>query len=331
MITLGIETSCDETSCAVLRGKRQVLANVVSSSLKKHQPFGGVVPEIASRHCLEAIDIVYRETLARAGISQDQIGLIAVTRGPGLAGSLLVGVSFAKALGYSLKIPLVAVNHLESHLDANFIESGKPRGPFIGLLVSGGHTTLVRYEKGNYDLLGKTLDDAVGEAYDKVAKVLGLDYPGGPEIDRIAKKGDPKAVSFTSPKLKGKYHFSFSGIKTAVLYRVRGRKLPRKELEDLCAGFQESVVGWIVRKTIAACEETQTRILVAGGGVIANSLLRERLLEESRKRKIKLFLPPLAYTTDNAAMVARNGVDRFSKNGPSGFAFSADPNLKIGN
>ncbi|HNV86020.1 MAG TPA: tRNA (adenosine(37)-N6)-threonylcarbamoyltransferase complex transferase subunit TsaD [Candidatus Omnitrophota bacterium] len=331
MITLGIETSCDETSCAVLEGRNKVLSNIVSSSLKKHRPFGGVVPEIASRHCLEAIDIVYREALDRAGISPDQIRLIAVTQGPGLAGSLLVGVSFAKALGYSLKIPLVAVNHLEAHLDANFIESGKPRRPFVGLLVSGGHTTLIRHEKGRFQLLGKTLDDAVGEAYDKVAKVLGLAYPGGPEIDRLAKRGDPEAVSFTAPKLKGKYCFSFSGIKTAVLYRVRGRKLSRRELEDLCAGFQESVVSWIVRKAVAACEETRTRILVAGGGVIANSLLRERLLAETRKHKIKLFLPPLAYTTDNAAMVARNGIDRFSKNGPSGFGFSADPNLKIGN
>lgn len=330
MITLGIETSCDETSCALLEGRSRVLSNVVSSSLKRHVPFGGVVPEIASRHCLEAVDIVYRKALEEANVSREKIDLIAVTQGPGLVGSLLVGVSFARALAYGLKKPLVPVNHLEAHLDANFIDSGKPRKPFVGLLVSGGHTTLVCHEKGKYRLIGRTLDDAAGEAYDKVAKALGLAYPGGPVIDRLAREGDAEALQFTRPKMKTKYDFSFSGIKTAVYYHVRERKLSGKEVRDLCASFQRTVVGWIVEKALAACRQTGCRVLVTGGGVTANSLLRERLIQAGKEHKIRLFIPPLAYTTDNAAMVARNGVDKIKKFGPIKPDFSTDPNLKIG-
>lgn len=330
MITLGIETSCDETSCAVLKGKNEILSNIVSSSLEKHQAYGGVVPEIASRHCLEAIDIVYKSALKKAAIREREIGLIAVTRGPGLIGSLLVGVSFAKALSFGWKIPLVGVNHLEAHLDANFIEERKPVKPYVGLIVSGGHSTLVYHEKGSYRLLGETVDDAVGEAYDKVAKILGLGYPGGPVIDKLAAEGDSKAVKFTKPKIDRKLDFSFSGIKTAVLYHVEKNKpLPEKAVKDLCASFQFACVEWLVEKTMSACEQENCKIVVTGGGVTANSYLRKRLAEEAEKRKIKVYIPPFKYTTDNAAMIARNGVERFCGNGAR-LDMAADPNLGIG-
>jgi len=330
MITLGIETSCDETSCAVLKGKNEILSNIVSSSLEKHQAYGGVVPEIASRHCLEAIDIVYKSALKKAAIREREIGLIAVTRGPGLIGSLLVGVSFAKALSFGWKIPLVGVNHLEAHLDANFIEERKLVKPYVGLIVSGGHSTLVYHEKSSYRLLGETVDDAVGEAYDKVAKILGLGYPGGPVIDRLAAEGDSKAVKFTKPKIDRKLDFSFSGIKTAVLYHVEKNKpLSETALKDLCASFQFACVEWLVEKTMAACEQENCKIVVTGGGVTANSYLRKRLAEEAEKRKIKVYIPPFKYTTDNAAMIARNGVERFCGNGAR-LDMAADPNLGIG-
>lgn len=338
MITLGIETSCDETSCAVLQGAQEVLSNVVSSSLERHRPYGGVVPEIASRHCLEAIDLVYRRAIEEAGIREKEINLIAVTRGPGLIGSLLVGVSFAKALAFGWKVPVAPVNHLEAHLDANFIEEERPKKPFVGLLVSGGHTALVYHEKGAYRLLGETVDDAVGEAYDKVAKMLEMGYPGGPPIDRLAASGNPKAVKFTKPKMDRKLDFSFSGIKTAVYYYVeQARELSEEAKRDLCASFQEAVVGWLVEKTLAACDETDCRTVVTGGGVTANSSLRRRLLEEGRKRQIKVFIPPFKYTTDNAAMVARNGYEKFfgsngdgrSRSADPEAEWAADPNLKI--
>ena len=352
MYTLGIETSCDETACAVVKDRDQILANVISSSLARHKPFGGVVPEIASRHCLEAIDIVYEEALRKARIKPNQIDLIAVTRGPGLIGSIFVGVSFAKALSFSLDIPIVGVNHIEAHLEANFIGRKKP-ARFIGLIVSGGHTSLVRHRKGRYDLLGETIDDAIGEAYDKVAKILNLGYPGGPVIDRLAQKGNPRLFSFTKPKQEGRFDFSFSGIKTAVLQLVErtslrgsvprkaeaisGKRLlrrcaPRNDgfIRDLCTSFQETVMQWIAQKTILACEEQKIKAVVVGGGVSANSRLRGLLSEEARMRGIELFLPPFELTTDNAAMIARLGYSLFRKGKRSDFQMIADPSLTIG-
>ncbi len=332
MYTLGIETSCDETACAILKGNDQILANIISSSLAHHKPFGGVVPEIASRHCLEAIDLVYRETLLKARLKPNQIDLIAVTKGPGLIGSIFVGVSFAKALSFSLDIPLIGVNHIEAHLEANFIGKKKPN-QFIGLIVSGGHTSLVRYQNNHYDLLGETIDDAIGEAYDKVAKILGLGYPGGPVIDRLARSGNPKAFSFTKPKQEGRFDFSFSGIKTAVLnlYK-RNQKNFRSEkfLKDFCASFQEAVMQWVLQKTILACEAEKIKAIVVGGGVSANSRLRESLEEESRLKGIELFLPSFELTTDNAAMIARLGYSLFRKGKRSDFQMIADPSLTIG-
>ncbi len=331
MYTLGIETSCDETACAILKGDSQILANVISSSLAHHTPFGGVVPEIASRHCLEAIDLVYQRTLRKARLKPKQIDLIAVTRGPGLIGSIFVGVSFAKALSFSLEIPLIGVNHIEAHLEANFITRKKPSA-FIGLIVSGGHTSLVRYQKNHYHLLGETVDDAIGEAYDKVAKILGLGYPGGPVIDRLAQKGNPKSFSFTQPKQEGRFDFSFSGIKTAVLnlYERNQRKFrSQKFLQDFCASFQEAVMQWVTQKTILACREERIKNIVVGGGVSANLRLRELLRDEVRTRGIELFIPSFELTTDNAAMVARLGYSLFRKGLRSDFKMAADPSLKI--
>ena len=351
MYTLGIETSCDETACAVLKNGDDILANVISSSLAKHRPFGGVVPEIASRHCLEAIDLVYQKALSKARLKPKHIDLIAVTQGPGLIGSIFVGVSFAKALSFSLDIPLIGVNHIEAHLEANFIANQKPK-TFIGLIVSGGHTSLVVYRNDKYHLLGETVDDAIGEAYDKVAKILSLGYPGGPIVDRLAREGNPKAVSFTKPKQEGRFDFSFSGIKTAVLNlcehksSLRGAKrrsnlrsgiasasfglLPRNDVRNICASFQEAVMNWVVEKTIRAAREEMVKSIVVGGGVSANSKLRELLASEAKAYGMELLMPPFSLTTDNAAMIARLGYTLFKRGRRSDFDMMADPSLTIG-
>ncbi len=348
MLTLGIETSCDETSCSVLKGTNVVLSNVVSSSLFRHQPFGGVVPEIASRHCLEQIDVVFQEALKQAGIKASELDLIAVTQGPGLIGSLLVGVCFAKALSYQLNIPLMAVNHLEAHLVAPWISKAEAPAQlpkeepsrFIGLLVSGGHTSLSYHEKNKAVLMGETVDDAVGEAYDKVAKILGLGYPGGPIIDKMAKEGNPKAFLFTKPKQKNRFDFSFSGVKTAVLYQVQGHQslraqrsnphseiasgkkhprnddssLPHSFVCDIAASFQEAAVRWLVDKTLDAVTFKHASDIVVGGGVSANSHLRKTLTEEGERLALRVWFPPLWLTTDNAAMIARRGFEMFQQN-----------------
>ena len=342
MLTLGIETSCDETSCAVLRNGDKILSNVVSSSFAKHRPFGGVVPEIASRHCLEQIDYVFSGALREAKVSGSDLDLIAVTYGPGLVGSLLVGLSFAKALAYQLRIPFVGVNHLEGHLAANFIGIRPAPDEFVGLTVSGGHTELTYHRKGSVEILGSTVDDAVGEAYDKTAKLLGLGYPGGPVIDRLAQKGNPKVFRFTKPKQDGRFDFSFSGIKTAVRDLVGGvtdsARLTSQPgsgsnasfLVDLCASFQETVAGWLVEKTIDACRAKRVKDVVVGGGVSANSRLRSLLNEEAKPYGIHVGFPPLSLTVDNAAMIARRGWELHRQGKHSDWKISANPNLKIG-
>lgn len=343
MLTLGIETSCDETSCAVLKDGDTILSNIVSSSLAKHRPFGGVVPEIASRHCLEQIDFVFKAALQEARISRKKIDLIAVTHGPGLVGSILVGLSFAKALAYALKIPFVGVNHLEGHLSANFIGIPPTSGEFVGLIVSGGHTELTHHQNRNIKILGSTVDDAIGEAYDKVAKLLGLGYPGGPVIDRLAQKGNSKVFHFTKPKQEGRFDFSFSGIKTAVRdivsevgarrprpLRGWGNHAPTFNVADLCASFQGAVVSWLVAKTIDACRFKKMKDVVAGGGVSANSRLRSLLAEEARPYGIRVWFPPLSLTVDNAAMIARRGWELYREGRRSDWYLSAHPNLKIG-
>lgn len=330
MITLGIETSCDETSVAVLKGRDTILSNIVSSSLFRHQPFGGVVPEIASRHCLEQIDFVFQEALTQAKIKSKQIDLITVTEGPGLIGSLFVGISFAKALAYQLKKPLVGVNHLDAHLVANFIGEKEP-GKYIGLLVSGGHTSLSYHQKGKIKLLGSTVDDAAGEAYDKVAKLLGLGYPGGPVMDKLAAKGDAHAFKFTRPKQKGRFDFSFSGIKTAVLYQVqKTNSHPDSFVRDMAASFQYSVVNWLVEKTLDAAVYKKVRHIVIGGGVSANSALREVLPARAKELGIEVRFPAFALTVDNAAMIARRGLELYQKGKRSNLKLMGKANLVMG-
>ena len=330
MLTLGIETSCDETACAVLKNGNRVLSSVVSSSLIQHKPFGGVVPEIASRHCLEQIDFVFKTALEKARVSKEDLDLIAVTRGPGLVGSLLVGLSFAKALAYQLGIPFVGVNHLEAHLAANFLRDLSPRGKFVGLIVSGGHTELTYHQNGSVQILGSTVDDAVGEAYDKSAKLLGLGYPGGPVIDRLARKGNPKTFRFTRPKQAGRFDFSFSGIKTAVRYLRSNPRWDSRQVADLCASFQETVTRWLVEKTIDACRFKKVNQVMVGGGVSANSRLRALLPQEAAPYGIRAYFPPFSLTIDNGAMIARRGWELYRAGKRSDWKISANPNLKIG-
>jgi N6-L-threonylcarbamoyladenine synthase len=331
--TLGIETSCDETSCSVLKGKDTILSNVVSSSLFRHKKFGGVVPEIASRHCMEQIQCVFEESLQEAKIKAQDLDLIAVTQGPGLIGSLLVGVSFAKALAYQLGIPLVGVNHMEAHLVANFFGAPEPKR-YIGLLVSGGHTMLTFCEKGKIHILGETVDDAVGEAYDKVAKIMGLSYPGGPILDKLAREGNPRAFQFTKPKQDDRFSFSFSGVKTAVLYQFQDPKTGKPNpqapsVKDVAASFQHSVIGWLVEKALDACEFKGATDIVVGGGVSANSYLREKLTREAAAQGIKVWFPPFVLSTDNAAMIARRGFELYQQGKRSKLNMTGDPALSM--
>ena len=309
MNVLGIETSCDETASSVVRDGRNVLSNTISSSASLHNKYGGVIPEIASRSHLELIDYVVEDSLRQAGLKLKEIGLISVTENPGLPGSLLVGVSFAKALAFSLNKPLIEVDHLKAHLYSSFLDTRPPSLPAIGLVVSGGHTSLFYIDKKfNCKLLGSTLDDAAGEAYDKVAKILGLGYPGGPIIDRLAKKGDPEKIKFSCDGRSGSLDFSFSGIKTAVLYYVRKQKKLSKNLVcDIAASFQDAVVGSIVKKSMLACRTKKINTLIVGGGVISNSSLRDKLLQCSHLEGVKVYFPPVNLCVDNAAMVAGMG------------------------
>lgn len=331
MITLGIETSCDETSCAILENGGSILSNITSSSFKKHQPYGGIVPEIASRHSLEQIHFVLREVLREARKKLSEIDLIAVTCGPGLIGSLLVGISFARAMAFARKMDLIGVNHLEAHLEANFIGRRWTKEPFLGLVVSGGHTLLVLHHHGKYRRLGETVDDAIGEAYDKVAKLMGLGYPGGPILDRLAKDGNPHRFRFTKPKMDDELDFSFSGIKTAILHLVQDLKNDlKKETSNLAASFQQAVISWLIEGVRKACLKTGVKTVLVGGGVSANSLLRSRLVEMTREMNLSILIPPLPLTNDNAAMIAKSGYERFRRGIRSDLALEAQANLRIG-
>lgn len=330
MITLGIESSCDETACAVLRNENELLSNIVATSLDKHKEFGGIVPEIASRETLKCIDAVYRKALEAAKIEQEEIDLIALTKGPGLIGSLLVGLSFGKALSYGLNIPFIGVSHLEAHLSGAFIDKKRPEAPFIGLVISGGHTSLVHSRDGRYVPIGATVDDAVGEAFDKVAKILGLGFPGGPIIDDLAKRGNPDAIKFTKPKLKNDFDFSYSGIKTAVLYYKKDLADWESRVNDICASFQKAAISWLVEKTMLACEKKKVGCVVVGGGVSANSLFREEIKKETKKRDYDLFLPELKFTNDNAAMIAKLGYEEFRRGRGSELNLGAVATMPLG-
>lgn len=314
-IILGIESSCDDTSAAVIRDGF-LLSNVIASQ-DVHKAFGGVVPELASRaHELNIVPVV-SEALSRAGVSRDELTAIAFTRGPGLLGSLLVGTSFAKAMGVALDIPLVMVNHLQGHVLAGFVkqpdkENRHPSFPYLCLLVSGGNSQIVKVNSPlDFEILGQTIDDAVGEAFDKCSKMMGLGYPGGPVIDRLAKQGDPLRFKFTKPHIPG-LDYSFSGVKTSLLYFVRDEmakdpEFMEKNKEDICASFQKTLIDILMDKLVKAAKETGIKEITIGGGVSANSGLRARVEEEGRRRGWNTYLPEFKFTTDNAAMIAIAG------------------------
>jgi N6-L-threonylcarbamoyladenine synthase len=336
MIVLGIETSCDETSAAIVVDGT-VRSNVISSQLV-HQKYGGVVPELASRAHQRLIIQVVEEALTRAGVEKEDVGGIAATYGPGLAGALLVGLNFAKGLAYALHVPFVGINHMEGHLYSNFLGEHQPSYPFLSLIVSGGHTMLVYVaSEFQHRVLGQTRDDAAGEAFDKVSKMLGLGYPGGPAIDRHARAGNPQAIRFPRSFLEeGSYDFSFSGVKTSVLYYLREHALNGKgdgiepgKLADICAGFQCSVIDVLVAKTLRAAREMNVRDITVAGGVSANSELRRRLEMETRAGGFRLFYPPLQYCMDNGAMIAYVGWLRLRQGSVSGMDLTAVPNLEI--
>lgn len=308
MVVLGIESSCDETAAAVVKNGR-LLSNVIASQIDIHSPYGGVVPEIASRKHLEVIHPVIRQALNDAGVALPEIEGIAVTCGPGLIGSLLIGLSTAKALAMALNVPVIGVNHLEGHIAAVFVSGDVPSFPFIALVVSGGHTSVYRVENfRDFRLIGQTRDDAAGEAFDKAAKLLNLGYPGGVVIDRMAKKGNPQAVAFPRA-MKDSPDFSFSGLKTSLLtmLKKRGRDFDQDELPDIAASYQEAIVDTLVEKTVRAAEENAIDQIVVCGGVAANSRLREKFGQAAADKKMTLFVPPIVLCTDNAAMVAAIG------------------------
>lgn len=307
MKVLAFESSCDETSVAVVENGREVLSNVIASQIDTHKKFGGVVPEIASRQHVEAINTVLKEGLDEADVDLDDIDLIAATKGPGLIGALLVGLSAGKALALAENKPFVGVNHIEGHVCANYISSRDLEPPFVGLIISGGHTYSIEVKDYiDFTLYGRTVDDAVGEAFDKVARSLGLPYPGGPVIDKLAKEGK-ETIEFPRVMIKDEnYNFSFSGLKTAVLNYLNSSKLRGEEIvvEDVCKSFQEAVVDVLLEKTFRLAKEKKLDKVVLSGGVSANSRIREAFVEKGKKENIKIFYPDLKLCTDNAAMIA---------------------------
>ena len=326
-LVLAIETSCDETAAAVVADGTTVLSSVVSSQVDLHARYGGVVPEIASRAHVELLTPAVAQALVESGIEGHQLNAVAATVGPGLAGALLVGISAAKAYSLAWKLPFIGVNHMEAHLYACFLEEPDLKPPLVVLLVSGGHTMLVAMDDhGRYRLMGSTVDDAVGEAFDKVARVMGLGYPGGPAIDRAALTGDPTAVRFPRAMPEG-YDFSFSGLKTAVIRYVREN--PDTPIADVAASFQAAVVDVLVAKSKRAVEEVGATGLCLCGGVAANSLLRERVLDLCTSEDLRCFLPSRSMCTDNAAMVAAAAWWRYRSDGPTSLEIGAQPNLRL--
>lgn len=332
-LTLALETSCDETSAAVIQDGRTVLANVISSQIPVHQRFGGVVPEIASRKHIERVIPVVDECLKQAGIPLAEISHIGVTYGPGLVGALLVGVAAAKALAYSLDIPLIGVNHLEGHIYANFLANPELEPPFVALVVSGGHTSLVHVKDYNaFRLLGQTRDDAAGEAFDKVARVMGLPYPGGPQIDRLAAEGSAEAIAF--PRAlheKGNFEFSFSGLKSAVFNYINSAKQKGETYSkaDVAASFQNAVVDVLIDKSLQAVESAGADTLVLAGGVAANGLLKKRLKECAARAGVRFYYPTAILCTDNAAMIGCRAYYQYRAGDYANLYLNAVPNLKL--
>ena len=327
-VVLAVETSCDETAAAVVMGGNDVLSSVVSSQIDVHARFGGVVPEVASRAHLETVVPVVRRALAESGIDAARVDAVAATAGPGLIGALLVGVSAAKGLALAWDRPFIGVNHLEAHMYAGLLDHPGLPLPAVVLLVSGGHTMLVHMRgPGDYAILGRTVDDAAGEAYDKVARWLGLGYPGGPAIDRLASEGDPAAVAFPRAMMHDGLDFSFSGLKTAVVNHVR--RNPGMSNADVAASFQAAVVDVLCTKALRAAAETRVQAVVLGGGVAANSLLRSEMTRRGTEAGITVALPSREMCTDNAAMIAAAAWHRLSADGPMGLDCGAWPNLRL--
>lgn len=343
MLILGIDTSCDDTSASVVEDGRKILSNIVSSQEGIHKRYGGIVPELASRRHIEMIWPVVDEALRTADTALGGVSAVAVCHGPGLIGSLLVGCSFAKAVCYSKGIPLVAVNHLEGHIFSCFLDERRPVGgsalpqwlpdfPFISLIVSGGHTSLYRVDGfGKYKELGRTRDDAAGEAYDKVSKLLGLGYPGGPAIDRLAQNGDPGAIDFPRAYLPGSLDFSFSGLKTAVVNFLRSNVLypPTAELCDIAASFQAAIVDVLLRKTEWAIREEGIKRIALSGGVAANSALRKEFARMAEEKGVEVFFPSMHLCTDNAAMIASAGYHHFIANDIAGMSLNPEAYLPL--
>lgn len=331
---LAIESSCDETAASVIKNGREVLSNIISSQIDTHKAFGGVVPEIASRKHIEIIDFVIDEALNVAKKTFKEIDAIAVTYAPGLVGALLVGISHAKALAYALKKPLIPVHHIEGHICANYIEYKELEPPFICLVISGGHTHIIEVKDYNkFEILGKTRDDACGEAFDKIARTMGLSYPGGPEIDKLAKMGDKYAIELPRVMIdSNNYDFSFSGLKSAVLNFVNKSKMNKTPFknEDLASSFQQAISDVLVHKSIKACNEKNIKKLALAGGVSANSFLRETMEQACQKNNIKLFIPNIKLCTDNAAMIGCAAYFEYIKGNFADLSLNAYPSLKLG-
>ena len=330
---LAIESSCDETSAAVVVNGREVLSNIIYSQIDIHTLYGGVVPEIASRKHIEKVNQVIRAALKEADCTLDDIDAIAVTYGPGLVGALLVGVGAAKAISYAKNIPLVGVHHIEGHIAANFIEDKTLEPPFMCLVVSGGHTHLVKVtDYGQFEILGVTRDDAAGEAFDKVARAIGLGYPGGPKIDKVSKEGNPNAIVFPKAKLEDPYDFSFSGVKSAVLNHINRCKMQGEEIceADIAASFQKAVVDTLVEKAVKAAKEHHMDKLAIAGGVASNSALRQAMKEACEREHIRFYYPSPIFCTDNAAMIGVAAYYEYKKGVRHGWDLNAVPNLKLG-
>ncbi len=334
ILILAIESSCDETAAAVVKNGREVLSNVISSQIELHKLYGGVVPEIASRKHIEKINQVIEKALAAADTSLDDLDAVAVTYGPGLVGALLVGVAEAKAISFAKNLPLVGVHHIEGHISANYIENKDLEPPFICLVVSGGHTHLVRVKDyGEYEILGRTRDDAAGEAFDKVARAIGLGYPGGPKIDRLAKEGNPDAIAFPRGKIEGSpYDFSFSGLKSAVLNYLNGCQMKGEPIveADVAASFQKSVTDVLVEHAMMAVQESGLDKLAIAGGVASNGALRAAMEQACAENGVRFYRPSPILCTDNAAMIGAAAYYEYIKGVRHGLDLNAVPNLKLG-